>query len=87
MKTEEYITLNQASEILGIKKPNLYRLAKNGELPIYKKGSQSIVKLSDVEKIKKERNQIRPLYDQKTDSDFWYAPFNWVNVSINNINV
>ena len=59
---DEYITLNEAAEILEVKKPNLYRLAKSGKVPIYKKGSHSFAKREEVLRYKKENEEIKPLY-------------------------
>jgi excisionase family DNA binding protein len=61
---DEYLTLNEASEILKIKRPNLYRLAKSGELPIYKQGKKSVIKKSELEEYKAKQLEIRPLYEK-----------------------
>ncbi len=62
---DELITLNEAAEICGFKRENLYRWAKNGRLVIYKKGSRSFVKRADIERIKNENEEIKPLYPNK----------------------
>lgn len=60
---EEYISVNDALELLNITRMTLYRWAKIGKLPIYKQGRKSLVKRSDAERVKKENEEIKPLYD------------------------
>ena len=59
---EDLITLNEAAEICGLKRENIYRWAKQGRIIIYKKGAHSFVKKEDILRIKKENDEIRTLY-------------------------
>ncbi len=58
---DEFITLNEAAELIGIDRSAFYRWSKAGKIKLYKKGSQTLVKRSDIEKIKAERETIRPI--------------------------
>jgi predicted site-specific integrase-resolvase len=62
---EEYISLKDASDYLGVNRITLYRWAKlkPPKIIIYKKANQSLVKKADIEKIKEEREEIKPLYE------------------------
>lgn len=56
---DEWLSLNDAAEMLNVHRTTIYRWAKAGKITIYKKMGQSIVKKTDVEKILRE---IKPLY-------------------------
>ena len=56
---DEWLSLTDAAERLGIHRTTIYRWAKAGKITIYKKMGQSIVKKADIEKI---LNEIKPLY-------------------------
>jgi excisionase family DNA binding protein len=60
---DEYISMNEAAEFLNVTRLTLYRWAKSGKLKIYKKGRNSIIKKTDAERVKREMEQIRPLYE------------------------
>lgn len=60
---DEYISVNDTLKLLNITRATLYRWAKSGKLPIYKRGRQSLIKKADAERVKKENEEIRPLYD------------------------
>jgi excisionase family DNA binding protein len=57
---EEYISLEEAAQICNVTRAAIYRWQKNGRIILYKKGSRTVVKRSDIEKIKKENEEIRP---------------------------
>lgn len=58
----EYITINEATELLGVTRVTLYRWAKEHKLMIYKQGRNSLIKKSEAQKVKSELEQIKPLY-------------------------
>jgi len=58
---DEFITLNEAAELIGIDRSAFYRWSKTDKIKLYKKGAQTLVKRSDIEKIKAERETIRPI--------------------------
>jgi DNA binding domain, excisionase family len=62
MNDNEYMSIKEASELLNVNPSTIYRWAKSGRLSLYKKGLRTtIIKRSDIERIKAENEQIRPL--------------------------
>lgn len=61
---EEWLTIEEASKILGVSKVSIYRWSKSGELPIYKVVHKSRVKKSDVERILAD---IKPLHKKQKE--------------------
>ena len=57
---DEYITLDEAAKICNVTRAAIYRWQKNGRITLYKKGSRTVVKSIDIEKIKKENEEIKP---------------------------
>ena len=62
---DEWLSLNEAAEKLGVKRVTLYRWSEKGILPIYKMIGKSVVKKADVDKIIAD---IKPLH-KKPDSE------------------
>lgn len=60
-QSEEYISLKEAAQIIGIDRSAFYRWNKSGKINIYKKGSHTVVKLADVKRIKAENETITPI--------------------------
>ena len=60
---DEYMSLDDAAQFLKVDRSTLYRWAKIKKLMIYKQGRHSLVKKSDVQRIQKENEEIRPLYE------------------------
>lgn len=60
---DEYLSVNDALKMLNITRVTLYRWAKSGKLPIYKQGRKSLIKKADAERVKKENEEIRLLYE------------------------
>ncbi len=60
-KEIEYITLNEAAEKCNVTRAAIYSWHKQGKIKLFKKGRYTVVKLSEIEKIKVEREEIRPL--------------------------
>lgn len=63
---EKTLTINEAAEFIGIDRTTLYRYAKQNppKIIIYKKGARSVVKESDVIRLKDELEKLTPLYKQ-----------------------
>jgi excisionase family DNA binding protein len=61
---DEFISLDEASKICNVTRPALYKWAKAGKITIYKKGRHSLVKKEEIHRIKKENEEIRPLYEK-----------------------
>ena len=62
MTNNEYMSIKEASEFLNVNPSTIYRWAKNGRLSLYKKGLRTtLIKRSDIERMKAENEQIRPL--------------------------
>jgi len=60
-KIKEYISVNKASQILGITIPGVFSANKRGSLVIYEIDSGiNVLKLSDVMKYKRTRRNGRP---------------------------
>lgn len=57
---DEYITLDEAAKICNVTRAAIYRWQKNGRITLYKKGSRTVVKRSDIEEIKRKTEEIRP---------------------------
>jgi excisionase family DNA binding protein len=57
----EYLFLEEATKILNIDRTTLYRWHKNGRVTLYKKGRRTVIKTSDVERLKTENEDLRPL--------------------------
>jgi excisionase family DNA binding protein len=62
-KNNDYISINEAAEYLGVTRLTIYRWrkAKPPKIKVYKKGNQLLVKKSDIEEIKADRERIKPL--------------------------
>jgi excisionase family DNA binding protein len=56
--------LDEAAEIIGVDRSAFYRWNKAGKIGLYKKGSRTVVKRTDVDQIKKENETVKP-FDQK----------------------
>jgi excisionase family DNA binding protein len=65
--SDVYITLDKAAELCQVTRAAIYKWAKTGRLNIYKKGSRSLVKIEDIERVKVENEKIRPLYPDKNE--------------------
>ncbi len=52
---EEWLTINEAIEMLEISRATIYRWSKSGILPIYTKLGKSRVKKEDVQKLLNEK--------------------------------
>jgi excisionase family DNA binding protein len=62
---DELLTISEAMKILGIEsRATIYRWSKTGKLPIYKKSGKSWIKTEDVEKLKKEIGELKPLHQK-----------------------
>lgn len=57
---DEYITLDEAAKICNVTRAAIYRWQKNGRINLFKKGARTVVKRTDIEKIRKENEEIRP---------------------------
>lgn len=62
-KPDEYLTIDEAATYLEVTRMTIYRWrkAKPPIVKVYKKGNQLLVKKSDIEEIKAERELIKPL--------------------------
>ncbi len=61
--SEEYMTLQEAREFLGISRPTMWRVLKDGDLPVYADPldkRKKLVKREDVERLKQPR-KVEPL--------------------------
>lgn len=56
---EEFLTIKEAMELLGVDRSTLYRWSKAGKLLIYKKTGKSVLKREEVEKF---LNEATPLH-------------------------
>lgn len=64
---EEWLTVTQAAEKLGVARQTLYRWARDGTLPIYKVGTLSRVRASDVERLWAEAKPLYPSPEELSD--------------------
>jgi len=61
---EEYLTPQEASKLLGVTRRTLDRYAEEKRIAKYRKGFHNIVfKRSDVERLKQELEEIKPVDD------------------------
>lgn len=58
---EEWVSINEAAEILGITRATIYRWSRSGRLPIYKVVGKSRIKKADIEKL---LTDIKPLHQK-----------------------
>ncbi|MFC5683571.1 helix-turn-helix domain-containing protein [Flavobacterium sp. MAHUQ-51] len=49
IKSKDFLSVNQASELLGISKRTIYRIIARGELDIAKFGSRTVIRRSDLD--------------------------------------
>jgi excisionase family DNA binding protein len=61
---DEFISLDEAAKICNVTRAAIYRWHKTGRVTLYKKGSRTVIKRSDIEQIKKENETVKP-FDQK----------------------
>jgi excisionase family DNA binding protein len=62
---DELMTITEAMKILGIEsRATIYRWSKNGKLPIYKKSGKSWIKTEDVERLRNEIGELKPLHQK-----------------------
>lgn len=62
---DELIHLNDAVIELEVDRSTLYRWSKDGKLPIYKKSGKSYVKKEDLEQVKKEFTELKPIHGRE----------------------
>jgi excisionase family DNA binding protein len=48
---KKVLSLEEARQILGISRSLIYKLAKNGEIPVLKLGSRVLIRVETVERI------------------------------------
>lgn len=59
---EEYMTADEACDILGVTRRTLDRYADTGRIRKYRRGIRNVVfKRSDVENLKQELEEVRPI--------------------------
>jgi len=58
---DDLISLNEAAKIVGVDRSAFYRWNKSGRITLYKKGSRTVIKRSDAERIKAENEDVKPL--------------------------
>jgi excisionase family DNA binding protein len=59
---DEWLTINDAIEMLGISRATIYRWSKSGRLPIYTKLGKSRVKKEDVQRLL--NNEFVPIHQK-----------------------
>lgn len=58
---EEFISIKEAADFIGVERVTIYRWAKAHKITIYKKGRYSYIKKSEAEKVKAENETFKPL--------------------------
>jgi excisionase family DNA binding protein len=62
----EYVTADEACNILGVTRKTLDRYAKAGRIRKYRRGIRNVVfKRADVERLKRELEDIRPVDNEE----------------------
>jgi excisionase family DNA binding protein len=62
----EYITAEEACNILGVTRRTLDRYADSGRIRKYRRGIRNIVfRRIDVERLKQELDEVRPIDDEE----------------------
>jgi excisionase family DNA binding protein len=62
----EYVTADEACGILGVTRRTLDRYADTGRIRKYRRGIRNVVfRRADVERLKRELEEIRPLDDEE----------------------
>ena len=62
----EYVTADEACDILGVTRRTLDRYADSGRIRKYRRGIRNVVlRRADVERLKRELEEIRPIDDEK----------------------
>ena len=62
----EYVTADDACDILGVKRRTLDRYVDAGRIQKYRRGIRSVVfKRVDVERLKRELEEVRPVDDEE----------------------
>lgn len=54
---QEYFSIQEVADMLGVKKVTIYRMIKKGELPYYQLGKLIRIKREDFEKFMQTRRQ------------------------------
>lgn len=62
---DEYLTVNEACEVLGVKRRTVDHYGKTGKLPKYYRARNVLFKRADVLALKRELETIRPASDKK----------------------
>lgn len=62
---EEYITADEACDILGVTRRTLDRYADSGRIRKYRRGIRNVVfRRVDVARLKRELEEVRPIDDE-----------------------
>lgn len=62
----EYVTADEACDILGVTRRTLDRYAESGRIRKYRRGIRNVVfRRTDVERLKSELEEIRPIDDKE----------------------
>ena len=62
----EYVTADEACNILGVTRRTLDRYADAGHIRKYRRGIRNVVfRRVDVEKLKQELEEVRPIHDEE----------------------
>ncbi len=61
---EKYLDINEASAVVRLSKPSLYRLVGNRKIPFYRSGRKLVFKMKElmdwIEKSRKKFNNLKP---------------------------
>ena len=62
----EYVTADEACNILGVTRRTLDRYADTGRIKKYRRGIRNVVfRRADVERLKRELEEVRPIEDEE----------------------